>query len=90
MKSDSPQNDVRGPQFKPAPEQADQVSADDQQFVLSMLEADQLVAAKGRTRFGRRSLSFGVKLLLWSLRVYVIIMLLIVLVSVLRALHAAH
>jgi hypothetical protein len=59
----------------------------DPQVVLSLLEADQVVAAKQRTRFGRRPLSFGVRLMLWGLRIYVIIMLVIVVISVLRALH---
>ncbi|HKF53321.1 MAG TPA: hypothetical protein VKB26_13480 [Candidatus Acidoferrales bacterium] len=59
----------------------------DPNVVLSLLEADQVVAAKQQTRFGRRSLSFGVRLAMWSLRVYVIVMFVIVVISVLRALH---
>lgn len=59
----------------------------DPQVVLSLLEADQVVAAKQQTRFGRRPLSFGVRLAMWSLRVYVIVMLVIVVISVLRALR---
>ncbi len=55
------------------------------QVVLSLLEADQVVAEKQRTRFGRRPLSFRVRLMLWGLRVYVIIMLVIVAISVFRA-----
>ncbi len=35
--------------------------------VLSVLEADQLVAAKERPRFGQRQLSGGVRVLLWGL-----------------------
>ena len=62
----------------------------DPQVVLSLLEADQIVAAKQRTRFGKRKLSFAMRTLLWGLRVYVVAMLVIVLVSVLRALHAAN
>lgn len=61
----------------------------DPRAVLSLLEADQVVAAKQRTRFGRRNLTPGVKTLLWSLRVYVVVMLVLVLVSVLRAIHPA-
>lgn len=57
------------------------------EVVLSLLEADQVVAAKQQTRFGRRPLSLGVRLMLWGLRIYVVIMLVIVVVSVLRALH---
>lgn len=59
----------------------------DPQVVLSLLEADQVVAAKQQTRFGRRPLSFGVRLMLWGLRVYVVVMLVIVVISVLHALH---
>lgn len=62
----------------------------DPRVVLSLLETDQVVAAKERTRFGERKLSFGVRVLLWGLRVYVVAMLVIVLVSVVRALHSAH
>lgn len=59
----------------------------DPRVVLSLLEADQVVAAKQRTRFGPRSLSLGTRVLLWGLRIYVVVMLVIVLISVLRALR---
>lgn len=59
----------------------------DPRVVLTLLEADQMVAAKERTHFGRRRLSFPMRVLLWSLRVYVVIMLVLVLISVIRALH---
>ena len=59
----------------------------DPRVVLSLLEADQVVAAKERTHFGRRRLSFPMRILLWSLRVYVVVMLVLVLISVIRALH---
>ena len=62
----------------------------DPRVVLSLLEADQVVAAKQRTHFGRRRLSFTVRMLLWSLRVYVVVMLALVLVSVIRAIHATN
>jgi hypothetical protein len=62
----------------------------DPQVVLSLLEADQVVAAKQRTRFGKRKLALGTRVLLWGLRIYVVAMLIIVLISVLRALHAAN
>lgn len=58
--------------------------------VLSLLEADQVVAAKEKTRFGRRNLSLGVRLLLWGLRIYVVAMLVLVVVSVIRAVHPMH
>jgi hypothetical protein len=57
--------------------------------VLSLLETDQVVAAKQQTRFGRRTLSPGIKILLWGLRVYVVVMFVLVLVSVVRAIHSA-
>jgi hypothetical protein len=59
----------------------------DPRVVLSLLEADQVVAAKRQSRFGRRNLSIGVRALLWGLRVYVVVMLVLVLVSVVRAIH---
>jgi hypothetical protein len=80
-------------QFK-ANQQAEAVAASaaqpdlrDPNVVLSLLEADQVVAAKQQTRFGRKPLSFRVRLMLWGLRVYVLLMLVIVVISVLRALH---
>jgi len=57
--------------------------------VLSLLEADQVVAAKQRTQFGRRNLSVGVRILLWALRVYVVAMIVIVVISAIRAIHPA-
>ena len=67
-----------------------QLTLQDPRAVLSMLEADQVVAAKRRTHFGRQHLSFGTRVLLWCLRVYVVVMMVIVLISVVRALHPAH
>ncbi|MGC8624519.1 MAG: hypothetical protein ACP5I8_06825 [Phycisphaerae bacterium] len=52
--------------------------------VRSLLEEDQLVAFKQRTRFGRRQFSPGLKILLWALRLYVVIMLIIVIVQIIR------
>lgn len=62
---------------------------DDPQAVLSVLEADQIVAAKQRTRFGPRKLSPGARILLWGLRIYVVIMLVLVVISAIRVLHPA-
>lgn len=62
----------------------------DPSVVLSLLEADQVVAAKRQTRFGRRRLSASARSILWGLRIYVVLMFVIVLISVLRALQAAH
>ncbi len=55
--------------------------------VRSLLEEDQLVAFKQRTRFGRRKLSPGLKIMLWALRVYVVVMLIIVIMEVVRTLR---
>jgi hypothetical protein len=73
-----------------APEIAAKPDLKDPQVVLSLLEADQVVAAKQTTRFGRRNLSLGVKVLLWALRIYVVAMLVLVVVSVLRAIYPMH
>lgn len=62
----------------------------DPRVVLSLLEADQVVAAKTHTHFGRRNLSLGARLTLWGLRIYVVLMMVIVVISVIQALHAAH
>jgi hypothetical protein len=62
----------------------------DPRLVLALLEADQVVAAKRRTHFGKRNLSLGIRVLLWGLRVYVVMMLVIVVISVLRVMHALH
>jgi hypothetical protein len=64
-----------------------QPNLEDPRVVLTLLEADQVVAAKRRTHFGQRALSPGVRALLWGLRAYVVVMMVIVLVSVLRAAH---
>ncbi|HLW46814.1 MAG TPA: hypothetical protein VKW09_03515 [bacterium] len=58
--------------------------------VLSVLEADQLVAAKERAHLGRMRLSGGVRVLLGGLRLYVVAMMIIVLVQVLNAVHGGH
>jgi hypothetical protein len=69
---------------------SEQLTLQDPRAVLSLLEADQVVAAKRRTHFGRRNLSVGTRALLWCLRVYVVAMLVIVLISVLQAIRSAH
>lgn len=58
--------------------------------VLSVLEADQLVAAKERAHFGRARLSVGARVLLWGLRFYVVVMMLMVAVQVLNAVHGGR
>lgn len=61
----------------------------DPSVVLSLLEVDQVVAAKQRMHFGRRKLSVGVRSMLWGLRVYVVAMLVIVVISAIQAIAAA-
>lgn len=63
---------------------------EDPEVILSLLEADQVVAAKQQTRFGRKQLSLGPRLMLWGLRIYLVIMLVIVAISVIRAVHGGH
>ncbi|HEU5409854.1 MAG TPA: hypothetical protein VFU57_02455 [Candidatus Acidoferrales bacterium] len=62
----------------------------DPQVVLALLEADQVVAAKQASRFGRKKLSLKMRVILWGLRIYLVIMLVIVAISVMRALHGDH
>lgn len=62
----------------------------DPRLVLSLLEADQVVAAKSQSRFGRRPLSFGTRAALWGLRVYVLLMMAIVVISVVQAIHGGR
>ena len=62
---------------------------EDPRAVLSVLEADQIVAAKQRTHFGRKNLSKNTRLLLWGMRVYVVIMLVLVVISAFRVIHSA-
>lgn len=92
MKSDHSEPDLIG-----RPRGADSVAGaaikpdlKDPNTVLSLLEADQVVAAKEKTRFGRRKLSMGMRVLLWGLRIYAVAMLVLVLISVLRAIHPMH
>jgi hypothetical protein len=69
---------------------SEQLTLQDPRAVLSLLEADQVVAAKRRTHFGRKNLSLGTKALLWGLRIYVVAMFIIVFISVYQAIHAAR
>jgi hypothetical protein len=56
-------------------------SAVDQELVLSSLELDQLAAAK-KQRIPRRHLRRFEKLVLWSLRIYVLFMVAVVLYQI--------
>lgn len=62
----------------------------DPRLVLSLLEADQVVAAKAQSRFGRRPLSPGMRVVLWGLRIYVLLMFVVVAISVMQTVHGAH
>ncbi len=89
-KANAAQFGVAGSASASLPAGSAEPDIDDPRVVLSLLEADQVVAAKKETHFGPREFSTGVRILLWSLRAYVILMFVIVLISVFRALQAAH
>ncbi len=55
--------------------------------VLSLLEEDQLFAAKQRALLGRAELSKVTRVLMWCLRGYVILMLVVVVVAIVNATH---
>jgi hypothetical protein len=90
LKSDYSELGASGPGVQPIAADTGQPHLEDPRVVLSLLEADQVVAAKEQMRFGRQKLSPGVRALLWALRVYVVVMMIIVFVSVLRAVHVLH
>jgi len=56
-------------------------------MVRSVLEADQLVAAKEHTSFGQRQMSRGLRVLLWGLRLYVVVMMILVAIQVVQAIQ---
>ncbi len=87
MKSDYSEVGVSEPGVQAIAADSGQPHLEDPRVVLSLLEADQVVAAKEQMRFGRQKLSPGVRGLLWALRVYVVVMMIIVFISVLRAVH---
>jgi hypothetical protein len=90
LKSEFSELGVNRPGVQSIAADTGQPHLEDPRVVLSLLEADQVVAAKEQMRFGRQKLSSGVRVLLWGLRVYVVVMMIIVLVSVLRAVHVVH
>jgi hypothetical protein len=87
MKSKNADFPDGAPFSEPAGEGRTPPNLSDPRVVLSLLEADQVVAAKQQTKFGRRELSFRVRLLLWSLRVYVVVMLVLVVIFVVRTIY---
>ena len=89
LKSDHSEIGVRRPGIQPLADTAPP-HLEDPRVVLSLLEAVQVRAAKEHMRFGRQKLSRGVRILLWGLRIYVVVMMVIVLISVLRAVHVVH
>ncbi len=54
--------------------------------VREALEPDQLVEAR-RERYGRRQLSAGALTAMWGLRIYALLMVLVVIYSVVQAVH---
>lgn len=90
MKKDDTKFDPGRPGMPDVAGVPDEPDMNDPSVVLSLLEADQVVAAKQQTHFGRQNLSTKVRALLWGLRIYVVVMLAIVLISVFRAVRSAH
>lgn len=84
------QPDDAGAKVALSPAQLDGDPQDRPEIVLSVLESDQLVAAKERSHLGRRLLTPGVQILLWGLRLYVVAMLALVVVQVVNALHGGR
>ncbi|HXX44529.1 MAG TPA: hypothetical protein VEJ38_07365 [Candidatus Acidoferrales bacterium] len=89
VKSSNAEMGIGEKAFESTAGQAEKLDLKHPDAVLSLLEADQVVAAKQRMHFGRRKLSVGVRMLLWGLRIYVVAMLVIVLISAFRAIHSA-
>ncbi len=54
---------------------------DDDAAVLAVLEPGQLAAARGK-RFGRRELTAGTQAVMWALRIYAVLMLVVVIYQV--------
>lgn len=91
MNSDSTRaNEINQEAFSAGAADARAADLKDPRFVLALLEADQVVAAKRQSRFGRQRLTLAKRAMLWGLRVYVVVMLVIVLISVFQAVHGAH
>lgn len=90
MNSRHARGSEKHPDLQAVATNATEPNLEDPRLVLSLLEADQVVAAKRQTHFGPREFSFGVRVLLWGLRIYVVLMMGIVLLSVLRALQPPH
>jgi hypothetical protein len=84
-KANSMKADVRNEDVAPV---ASKPNLKDPAVILELLEADQVVAAKQQTRFGARNLSPGLRALLFGLRVYVLVMIVVVAISVIQAAHA--
>jgi hypothetical protein len=61
-----------------------------QEEILQLLEDDQLVWAKEKVHLGRRRFSRGLSVVLWGLRVYVVLMLVLIVVRVVQTVSAGH
>lgn len=60
--------------------------SDDRRAVLDVLDPEQLVATKA-ARYGRRRLSLCTQAVMWALRLYLVLMLVVVIDRVVRAVH---
>lgn len=74
---------VKGGSPRPAREDDLAIRPD---LVFTLLEDDQLVSAKQATHFGRMRLSRSMGVVLWALRIYVVLMLVVVVLQVVRVL----
>ena len=90
LKSEGTDPETNLREFEPVAAGSERPNLDDPRVVLSLLEADQVVAEKGLTRFGPRRLSVGLRMLLWGMRIYVVVMLVMVLITVYRAMYARN
>ena len=72
----------------PAVQDCDQTPENDDAVVRLALTPDQLVGAKGHA-YGRQHLTAGMLTIMWGLRVYAVLMLIVVAYSVIRAVHTS-
>jgi hypothetical protein len=88
LRSEQSHKGTDPPKAEPTGADSERPDLNDPLAVLALLETDQVVAEKRRTRFGHRNFSLSLRALLWGLRVYVVVMLVIVVIAVVRAVHA--
>jgi hypothetical protein len=61
--------------------------SDDRRAVLDVLDPEQLVTAKA-AGYGRRQLSLRAQAVMWALRLYLVLMLVVVIDRIVHAMHA--